>query len=57
MTGGQTAATVRCPECSDPIIIAVQLTNATLAFDLAPARAHVDTHAAAFTTELPPVAR
>ena len=58
MATGQTTATVRCPECGEPITIPVRLAcrrggNATMSFDLAPIRAHADTHLATFTTEPP----
>lgn len=62
MADGNTTATVRCPECAEPITIHVKLTyqraaGPSAAFDLAPLRVHIATHAATFTTELPPTAR
>ncbi|MGW0795177.1 hypothetical protein [Streptomyces sp. NPDC002692] len=55
------AASIRCPECAEPIPVPRRATlhgrKVTLALDLAPLREHASTHEAVFTTELPPTAR
>ncbi|TXS36937.1 hypothetical protein [Streptomyces sp. OR43] len=56
MASNQTTTLVRCPACDERITTTVQVTyqrgrDATMAFDLDPVRAHLQTHVPGFTFE------
>jgi hypothetical protein len=62
MASGETAGTLTCPVCEQPVTYPVRLRHrtraeATVAFDLAPVREHMASHEARVITELPPTAR